>query len=147
MTLLLPAAQGQVAEVFARKKGPMALILIGDIEKNIGRLLKYELESDGHVVDLVHQGGTVTAAVAMNTEHDAILLGMQTPCLDYFNKLRSIRLHNPEARIIVFTTCGASEERASLREAGADACFDKHEIGRLKVHLHQLYLRSEYRPA
>lgn len=116
----------------------MNRILIADVEKNLASILKYELEDEGHSVDVADRGTFNEAVFPGNATCAAVLLNMQMFCLDYCNRLKRIKRNNPAGRIIIFTNHAAAEERASLINAGAEECFAKHEIDRLKIYLRQL---------
>ncbi len=116
----------------------MARILIADIEKNLASVLKYELEDEGHSVDVADQGAFNETVFPGNATDIAVLLDMRMFCLDYFNRLKRMKRNNPAARIIIFTNHAATEDRASLIDAGAEECFARHEMDRLKKYLRYL---------
>jgi len=117
----------------------MANILIADVEKNHGLLLKQELEDDGHSVDMILRNEQTTPLINGRPVYDIILLDMQMPGLNYYERLKRIKGHVTAAHLVVFADTAALEERKSLLEHGADACFAKHEIDGLKEHL-RLYI-------
>ena len=120
----------------------MARILIADVDKNTCSLLKSELEGIGYVVDIARQGTITAADGAVTAPCDALLIDMQVPSLDYFNKFKRIKQDNPLAHIIVFSNSHASEEKENLKDAGADVCFARHEIGSLIAYLRNFRLRD-----
>lgn len=119
----------------------MVRILIADVDKNIGCLLKSELEGIGYVVDVVHQGTKMIVDSMVYTACDALLLNMQMPCLDYFNRLRRIKRKNPSVHIIVLMNDSELQERAALLDAGATVCFARHEISLLITYLRRIDVR------
>ncbi len=112
----------------------MARLLIADIDKNFGFILKQELEDEGYAVDLSLQGGAMPDS-AGSREYDIVLLDMLMPCLDHFNRIKRIKKNNPAAHIVIFSDSAAQEETASLLTAGAEACFARHEIKKMKIYL------------
>ncbi len=117
-------------------------ILIADVDKNIGCLLKSELEGIGYVVDVVHQGTKMLVDSMVFAACDALLLNMQMPCLDYFNRLKRIKRKNPSAHIIVFMNDSELQERSALLDAGATVCFARHEISLLITYLRRIDVRA-----
>ena len=120
----------------------MVRILIADFDKNIGRLLKSELESIGYVVDVVHQGTKMIVDSMVYAACDALLLNMQMPCLDYFNRLKRIKREIPSAHIIVLMNDSELQERAVLLDAGATVCFARHEISLLITYLRRIEVHA-----
>ena len=116
----------------------MARILIAEVEKNLASVLKCELEDEGHSVDVAEHGAFNETAIPGNSVCVAVLLDMQMFCLNYFNRVKRIKRNNPGARIIIFTNHAASDERATLIDAGAEECFARHEMDRLKKYLRHL---------
>lgn len=120
----------------------MARILIADVDKNVGRFLKSELEGIGYVVNFVRQGTKMTVDSMVDMACDALLLNMQMPCLDYFNRLKGIKRRNPSTHIIVFMNDSELQERAALLEAGATVCFARYEISLLIMYLRRIDVRT-----
>ncbi len=112
----------------------MTRLLIADIGKNFGFILKQELEDEGYAVDLSFQGG-LSMPDSAGREYDIILLDMLMPCLDHCNRIKRIKKNNPAAHIVIFSDSAALEETSSLLTAGAEACFARHEIEKMKKYL------------
>lgn len=115
----------------------MARMLIADVDKNFGQLLKQELEDMGFTVDVILRGDAATPRFNGMRSYDVVLLDMHMPGLDYYQRLTRIKEYAGNAQVVVFADSVAPEERSNLLDAGANACFAKHEIGRLKHHLRQ----------
>jgi len=115
----------------------MARILIAPVDKNFGFILKCELEDEGHSVDLAVRTNPASDA-AKNAAYDVVLFDMRMSSLDFFNRLTYVKRKNPGAHVVIFTDISEEEERASLIDAGANACFGRHEIKKLKDHLRLL---------
>jgi DNA-binding response OmpR family regulator len=120
----------------------MGRILIADVEKNHGFLLKQELEDEGHSVDLILRVDTTFPPIAGKLAYDIVILDMQMPGLNYYERLKRIKGHVAVAHVVVFVDSAASDERRSLLLSGADACFAKHEIDNLKKDLRQYGVRA-----
>ncbi len=109
----------------------MTRILIADVDKNFGAILKQELEDEGFSADLARQRGLST----LKPGYAVVILGMLVPSLDVFNRLRGIKRSNPSSHIIFFSDYDARDEAPSFINAGADTCFARNEIQQLKSHL------------
>lgn len=123
----------------------MDRILIADVDKNLGIVLKRELEDEGYAADLVRHLGFPTEGGAW-PGYAVVILGMLVPSLDVFSRLRGIKRNNPSSHIIFFSDTDATDETTSFIDAGADTCFARHEIFKLKAHLRR-YLTAGRCPA
>lgn len=113
----------------------MPKVLIADVEKNQGHLLKQELGDEGFAVDVILRGETEMPLFNGTTAYDVVLLDMQMPGLNYNERLKRIRAYSASARVVVLADNLAADERKSLLDFGADACFAKDELARLKQYL------------
>jgi DNA-binding response OmpR family regulator len=113
----------------------VARILIANVAKNLGLILKHELEDEGYAVDVVMRGTAKAFDIAGNAAYDVVLLDMQGYGLSCHQQLRRIRNNVLRANIVVFADSAATGERKSLLDSGADACFAKDELGKLKRYL------------
>jgi len=109
-------------------------ILLADDDRNFGRILKYELEKDGHAITLVSDGvEAVIAFIENGNTYDFVLLDIKMPRLDGINALRIIRKLAPEMPAITFSGNAGSGEMAESVKAGAIRCLTKpFEISQLK---------------
>jgi DNA-binding response OmpR family regulator len=110
-------------------------ILIANVAKNLGLILKHELEDEGYAVDVVTRGTARVSDIDWNAAYDIVLLDMQIFGLSGYQQLRRIRNNVSRANIVVFADGSATEERKRLLDSGADACFAKDELGKLKRYL------------
>jgi CheY-like chemotaxis protein len=113
----------------------MTTVLIADVDKNLGLVLKQELEDEGFLVRLAREARPANAEDARCSGCDVVILGMLVPSLDVFNRLRLLKQVNAGAEIIFFAEQLPQDETAALLDAGADRCFGRHEIAGLKRHL------------
>jgi DNA-binding response OmpR family regulator len=113
----------------------MTWILVANVDRNHGLLLRQELEDEGFAVDMILRGDTTMPQFNGKTAYDIILLDMRMPGLNYYQHLKRIRNDVANAHIVVFADSAETGETKSLLDAGADACFAKDEIGKLKQHL------------
>lgn len=121
----------------------MGRILIADVEKNYGIFLKQELEDEGYFVDLILRRETTTSRITGRPAYDIVLLDMQMPGLDYYQRLKRIKNNVTVAHVVVFADSAAFDDRTSLLISGADACFSKYDITNLKKHLRQNCERAQ----
>lgn len=126
-----------VRSIRGKGRETMKRILIVDVDTNTGLFLKYELEGGGYAIDLAHEE-SMTADSDERLEYAALIFNMRMPCLDYFKRLERIKRNNPRSSIIVFANRTTPEKRASLLNAGADACFDRQAIGMLITYLRRI---------
>lgn len=80
-------------------------ILIADDDRNFGFVMKTELETDAHRVDLVHDG--VEAVMQfMSNLYGAVLLDVSMPHLDGMNALKIMKKINPGIFAVLFSGKG-----------------------------------------
>ena len=107
-------------------------ILLADDDRNFGIVLRNELEEEGYVVDLVHDG--VEAVLHfVEKPYEFVLIDIRMPKLDGISTLRIIKKLNPTLPIIVFSgNAGFSDIEETLRE-GVIRYFQKpFEMAHLK---------------
>lgn len=107
-------------------------ILLAEDDRNLGNVLKKELEEDQHAVDLVANG--VEALLNFIDHHySLVLLDIRMPRLNGTDTLRVIRKINPRVPIITFSGNVASREMEESLECGANRCLTKpFKVGQLK---------------
>ena len=121
------------------------LILIAEDDKNFGHVLKNELETDRHSVDLVTDGVEAVLRFIDGT-YDFLLFDLKMPKLDGISALRIIRKIAPDVPAITFSGNAGGDEIAESIRAGAIRCLTKpFEIGRLKNDIER-YWRENRRP-
>lgn len=99
-------------------------ILIGEDERNYGRILKNELEEEGYTVDLAPDG--VEAVLRfIEGEYDFVLLDIKMPRLDGINALRIIKKLDSGVPAITYSGNAGSGEMAESVKAGAIRCLTK----------------------
>ena len=77
-------------------------ILLAEDDKNLGYVLKKELEEDAYDIDLVYDG--VEAVLRfIEKSYNFILLDIVMPRLDGINVLRIIKRLDPEVPVIAFS--------------------------------------------
>lgn len=99
-------------------------ILLAEDDKNLGSVLKNELEEEAYNIDLVHDG--VEAVLRfIEKSYNFVLLDIMMPRLDGINALRIIKRLDPGVPVIAFSGNAAFYQiEASCRE-GAVQCLPK----------------------
>jgi two-component system response regulator AtoC len=112
----------------------MLKILLAEDDRNFGRVLKSELEDDGHTVDLVGDGvEAVLSFISSDNSYDFVLMDIKMPKLDGINALRIIKRLNRDVPAITISGNAGSGEMAESVRAGAMRCLTKpFEISQLK---------------
>jgi len=108
-------------------------ILLAEDDRNFGRILKAELEDDGHEVDLVPDG--LDAVLAFIDEaYDFIVLDIKMPKIDGISALRILKKVRPGVPAITISGNAGSGEMAESVKVGAIRCLPKpFEIAQLKA--------------
>lgn len=108
-------------------------ILLAEDEKNVGIVLKTELQQDGNTVDMVNDGVEAVLNFIGRPDYDFVILDIKMPRLDGINALRIIKKLDPDVPAITISgNAGSGEMLESLR-AGAIRCLTKpFEIAQLK---------------
>jgi DNA-binding response OmpR family regulator len=102
----------------------MVQILLAEDDKNLGFILKKELEVDQHTVDLVTNG--VDAVLNfMRKPYGFVLLDLRMPRLGGNDALRIIKQFNPHIPVITFSGNAGSIEMVESKECGAIKCLRK----------------------
>jgi two-component system response regulator AtoC len=113
-------------------KGASIMILIAEDDKNLGFLLKKELEEDGYEVDLAADG--VDAVLKfISSRHEFIIFDIKMPRLDGINALRIIKKLEPNVPAITISGNAGSGEMAESVKVGAIRCLTKpFQLAQLK---------------
>lgn len=107
-------------------------ILLAEDDRNLGFIIKKELEEEQYTVDLVHDGVEAVLMFIKN-EYDVLLFDLRMPHLDGINALRIIRGINPDVRAITFSGNAGDEDIEGSRRAGSSVFLAKpFEIQKVK---------------
>jgi DNA-binding response OmpR family regulator len=94
-------------------------ILVVEDESRLTKLIKRALEQERHVVDVAYDGATAYS-MATDTTYDLIVLDVMLPEMDGLEVCRELRREGVDSRILMLTAKGATEDRVSGLDAGAD---------------------------
>lgn len=124
----------------------MRLLIVED-SKKLATFLKRALEEEGHVVDLVFDGGQGLAQ-AQQLPYDAMILDWMLPGLDGLALIRQLRGHGVHVPALMLTARGEVHERIAGLDAGADDYLTKpFELGELLARVRALTRRGGQAPA
>lgn len=127
----------------------MSSILIVEDEAHIAAGLKFNLEADGHRVDVVEDGEA--ALERLSPEHvsghgyDAVVLDVMLPGVDGFEVASALRAKHVYVPILMLTARGRPEDVLRGFEAGADDYLPKpFELAILLARLRGMLRRSAW---
>ena len=104
----------------------MAVLLIVEDEPHIASGLSFNLEAEGHDVDVVDTGElAVTRLKANPGRYDCVVLDVMLPGMDGFAVAREARSHGWVMPILMLTARGRAEDVLRGFEAGADDYLPK----------------------
>ena len=108
-------------------------ILLAEDDKNLGFIIKNELEEEHFSVDLVENGVEALLSFIENRQK-IILLDIKMPKLDGINALRIMKKLDPDITVIAFSGNARQEEIDEILRVGAEKCLIKpFEIQELKT--------------
>ncbi|HTV02182.1 MAG TPA: response regulator, partial [Luteitalea sp.] len=89
----------------------MARILVVEDEPHLAMGLRFNLEADGHAVDVAADGETALSALE-RADHgvDAVVLDVMLPGVDGFEVARALRGRGDFVPILMLTARGRSED-------------------------------------
>ncbi|NBZ89143.1 response regulator [Stagnihabitans tardus] len=94
-------------------------ILVVEDDLPLAEALSTLLASSGYAVDLVHDGASAEALVAVEA-FDLVILDLNLPQMDGLAVLGAMRARGNAAAVMILTARGASEERVRGLDLGAD---------------------------
>jgi two-component system copper resistance phosphate regulon response regulator CusR len=96
-------------------------ILVVEGQHRLAGYIKRGLTERGHVVDVAPDGPD-GLHLALEGQHDLVLLDAKVPGLEALELLRSLRVHK-QTPVIVLTADDRAEDRVRHLRAGADDCL------------------------
>lgn len=124
----------------------MARILVVEDEAHIAEGLRFNLEADGHVVDIDGDGDQALRRLlgARNT-YDAVILDVMLPGMDGFHVVRRLRDGGEYVPVLILTARGRPEDVLKGFESGADDYLPKpFELAILLARVRGLLRRSQW---
>lgn len=99
-------------------------ILLAEDDKNLGIVMKSELEDEECHIDLVHDG-VEAVLLCLDNPYNFVLLDIVMPHLDGINAIRIIKRLNPNIPVLAFSGNAGSHQMEASCRAGAIACLTK----------------------
>ena len=96
----------------------MKLLVIED-EPKVAAFMKQGLEESGFEVDLVYDG-EMGRKFAFDHDYDLILLDLIIPYINGIDLCRQIRERKPDVPVLMITALGATDDKLTGFDAGAD---------------------------
>ncbi|OGY98846.1 MAG: DNA-binding response regulator [Candidatus Liptonbacteria bacterium RIFCSPHIGHO2_01_FULL_57_28] len=98
----------------------MRILIVEDQEK-LAKSLKKGLEQEGYAVDYVLDGEAAERRIEVgHKDYDLIVLDLMLPKKDGYEICRNMRAHGIATPVIVLTARGATEDKISALNIGAD---------------------------
>lgn len=98
----------------------MRILVVEDQEK-LAKSLKKGLEQEGYAVDYVLDGEAAERRIEVgHKDYDLIVLDLMLPKKDGYEVCRNMRAHGITTPVIVLTARGATEDKISALNIGAD---------------------------
>ena len=99
-------------------------ILIVEDEVHIAEGLRFNIEAEGHVAIVVHDGEEALREL-VSTRYDAVVLDVMLPGMDGFEVARTMRARADYTPVLMLTARGRPEDVLSGFEAGTDDYLPK----------------------
>ena len=99
-------------------------ILVVEDDAPLAAFIRKGLESENHEVEIALDGEQANT-MAIEGEHQLIVLDLNLPKLDGIAVLRSVRPAKPHTHVLVLTARSQVEDRVEALDNGADDCLNK----------------------
>src|SRR5712671_4554468 len=124
----------------------MSAVLIVEDEKHLANGLRFNLEAEGYIVDIV---GAAEPALSLLLEqrklYDVVVLDVMLPGMDGFSLASNLRAAGQFVPILMLTARGQAEDVLRGFEAGADDYLPKpFELSVLTARIGALLRRREW---
>src|SRR5262249_8577487 len=94
-------------------------ILIVEDERKVASFIKRGLQEEGYAADAVYDGEAALHD-ALSFDYDLVVLDLMLPKTGGFDVLKAIRKQKPKLPALVLTAKGATEDKVTGLDAGAD---------------------------
>ena len=120
----------------------MRILLIED-DPQTSRFIRRGLEEAGHVLDLAGDGRQ-GLLLALDAEHDAVIVDRMLPGLDGLSIVRSLRAAGRDTPVLVLSALGEVDDRVEgLRAGGDDYLVKPFALAELSARLEALVRRRD----
>ena len=133
---------GSLGVIGSSRVGSMRILLIED-DPETSRFIRKGLEEAGHVLDLAGDGRQ-GLLVALDAEHDAVVVDRMLPGLDGLSIVRSLRAAGRTTPVLVLSALGEVDDRVEgLRAGGDDYLVKPFALAELSARLEALARRRD----
>jgi DNA-binding response OmpR family regulator len=123
----------------------MSRILVVEDEQHLAQGLRFNLEAEGHEVELSETGEDALERLARGDAYDLVILDVMLPGLDGFSVVAELRTQRRFVPVLMLTARGRSEDVLRGFEAGADDYLPKpFELAILLSRVRGLLRRREW---
>lgn len=124
----------------------MSRLLIVEDEEHLARGLRFNLEAEGHDVEVVGSGeGALELLLEQRNHFDAVVLDVMLPGKDGFSVASELRRARNFVPVLMLTARGRPEDVLQGFEAGADDYLPKpFDLAILLARIHGLLRRTEW---
>lgn len=120
----------------------MSDILLVEDQLDLAFGIRRNLEVDGHMVDVAHDGREGLEAM-LRAEHDLVILDLMLPELDGMSVLGRVRARGIDTPVLILTARGAERDKVAGLRGGADDYLTKpFGIGELLARVDALLRRT-----
>jgi DNA-binding response OmpR family regulator len=123
----------------------MSRILIVEDEQHIAAGIRFNLEAEGHAVEIAETGEAALARVAADPHVDAMVLDVMLPGIDGFGVVGELRRLGVFVPVLMLTARGRPEDVLRGFAAGADDYLPKpFDLAILIARVHGLLRRTSW---
>src|SRR6188472_1755373 len=123
----------------------MSRILIVEDERHLADGLRFNLEAESHVAEVVETGEAALARLADKPAVDAVVLDIMLPGIDGFTVATELRKRGQFVPVLMLTARGAPQDVLRGFAAGADDYLPKpFDLDILIARVHGLLRRAEW---
>ena len=98
----------------------MTRILVVEDEEHLALGLRFNLEAEGHAVEIASDGPAAIEALSAGEEPDLVILDLMLPGYSGFEVLRRLRAAGRLVPVLILTAKDSAEDRVRGLEEGAD---------------------------
>jgi DNA-binding response OmpR family regulator len=123
----------------------MSSLLVVEDESHLAGGLKFNLEAEGHQVEIVETGEDALQRLGVGHPFDAVVLDVMLPGIDGFDVVSRLRDANEFVPVLMLTARGRPEDVLRGFEAGADDYLPKpFDLAILMARIHGLLRRRDW---
>jgi len=118
-------------------------ILIVEDDVDLAGFLQGELQEQGFVVDVIHDGEEALAALEEKSRYNLLILDLNLPHIDGLTLIDKVRPQQPRLPMLVLTARSRIEDKVKAFQTGADDCLTKpFSLAECLARVHALLRRN-----